>query len=160
MKAVDEGDDLVGALPMELPPPPRQFDGALIRLGTGTGKEDVVETAVPHQHLGQIQRLLVVERGAGVDEGLRLDRQCLRHRSRCVAQAVDCPALHPIEIAPALAVVKPGTFATDEDNVRARSNRHQIVVGGGHGLSPEREKNKKATGLPWPLGESCAEADR
>ncbi|MPN57737.1 hypothetical protein SDC9_205431 [bioreactor metagenome] len=42
-----------------------------------------------------------------------------------MAQAIDRPALHPVEVAAAFGIEQPGAGAADEEDVRAGGDRHQ-----------------------------------
>ena len=64
MKAAVEGDDLVGAAPVQRAVFAREFDRTLIGFGTGIGEEHLVEAAVICQRLRQLQARTVVKRWA------------------------------------------------------------------------------------------------
>ena len=72
VEAVIHGDDLVGAIAIFRAPFARQLDRALVGLGAAVGEEHLVQPAVPRQQIRQPDHLIVVERGAAVDQPLGL----------------------------------------------------------------------------------------
>src|SRR5690606_15646886 len=72
MEAVIEGNDLVGAIALELAPLARQLDGALVGLGPAVCEEDAVETGCPRNAFGKVHGRLVVKRRGRIDQGLGL----------------------------------------------------------------------------------------
>ncbi|MNI48567.1 hypothetical protein D3C73_1031350 [compost metagenome] len=62
VEAVVHGDDLVGAVLLDLAPLARQLDGAFVGFAAAVGEEDAVKAGRAGQALGQLDRGNVVER--------------------------------------------------------------------------------------------------
>ena len=107
MKRVAKGDDLEGAIAVQLPPLAGQLDRALVGLGTGVGKEDAVEAGVGGEQAGQLDHRGVVEGRAGIEQLAGLRRQRRGNFRRAMAETIDRPALNEIEIALALMIGEP-----------------------------------------------------
>ena len=127
VEAADEGDDLVGAALVQRAEFARELDCALIGFGAGIGKEHLVEAAVGDQRVCQLQAGPVEERRARRQQQLCLRGKRVGDDGRRVAEAIDRPALHEIEIALAAVVPEIGAFALDEDGGRPRGDVHQRV---------------------------------
>ncbi len=134
VKAIVEGDDLVGAALVPLAPFACQLDGALIGLGAAAGEEHPVKAGVRHQPLRQSRRGHVEKGRARVDQLCRLFGQGLLDLRRAMAEAIHRPALHEIQIALAAMVRQPGALAAHEKQIRALGDPHQGISGGGRRL--------------------------
>ena len=86
----------MGAVAVELPPFARQFDRALVGLGARVGEEDLVETTVFDQQIGQFEHWAIVESRAAIDQRLSLGGQRLDQSGMAVPQTIDRPALDKI----------------------------------------------------------------
>src|ERR1700681_2400606 len=64
VKRAVEGDDLVGAVPMQRAVSAGEFDGALIGFAAGIGEEHLIETTQIGQRLGQFDARHIVKRRA------------------------------------------------------------------------------------------------
>jgi hypothetical protein len=128
VEAASEGDDLMRAAFVQRTEFARELDRALIGLGARVRKEHLVEAAVGDQRVGQFQAGLVEERGARRQQQLCLRRNRVGNDGRRMAEAIDGPALHEIEIALAAVVPQIGTFAPDEDGGRPCRDVHQRVI--------------------------------
>jgi hypothetical protein len=126
VEAVVEGDDLMGAALEAAAPLAGQLDGALVRLRPRVREEGALEIGVLGEEARQLQRRLVEEGGAGVDEGPRLRGEGVHHRGRTVPEAIDGPALDEVEIALARMVGEPGPAALDEHDLGPLGDLHQM----------------------------------
>src|SRR5579859_7768851 len=104
MKGILQGNDLVGAAFVAGAPFAGKLDRAFIGLAPAVGEKHFLEAAVLDDALGEAYRRLVVESRAGRDQLARLVQQGLRYERRAMAQAIDCPALHEVEIALAFVI--------------------------------------------------------
>ena len=69
VEGVPGGDDLEGAVAMQLAPLAGELDGALVGLGAAVGEEDPVEDGVVDQQPGQLELGDGVVEVRGVDQG-------------------------------------------------------------------------------------------
>ena len=127
VEAADEGDDLMRAALVQRAEFARELDRALIGFGAGIGEEHLVEAAVGDQRLGELQAGPVEEGGARRQQQFCLRGQRVGNDRGRMAEAIDGPALHEIEIALAAVVPQVGAFALDEDGGRPRGDVHQRV---------------------------------
>src|SRR5437762_12753902 len=99
VKSAFEGDDFESAVLVFCAVFPRELDGALVGLRAGIGEEDLIEAAVLDQRFRKLQARTVVEGGTRRQQqpGLRGER--FRNGRRRMAERVDGPALHEVEIA-------------------------------------------------------------
>lgn len=121
------GDDLVGAVLIDLAPFARQLDGAFVGFAAAVGEEDAVEDRGAGEALGQFDGGQVVERRRGVHQQLGLVQQGLLHFRGAVAQGVDGPALDEVQVSLARVILQPGSLAAHEHEVRAGGDLHEGV---------------------------------
>ncbi len=132
MEAVIHGDDLEGAGALPGAPLARQLDRTLVGLGAAVAEEDLVEARVLDEAAGQAGHLRVVVGGAAVDQPPGLERHRLRDDRGGVAEAVDGPALHEVEIGLAVLVPQPGAVPLDHHHRRPVGDLHQCADIGAH----------------------------
>jgi hypothetical protein len=129
VEAVIQGDDLIGAVAMDLPPLAGELDGALVRLRTAVGEERLIKSAQPGDLLGQRDHRLVIESRAAVDELCCLPRDRIDDRARTMAETIDRPALNEVEIALAGFVRQPAPLPFHEHDGWATGDVHQGIEG-------------------------------
>ena len=78
----------------------------------------LIEAALRDQSLRKPEARRVVEGGARRQQLLCLCGKRSGDDGRCVAEAIDRPALHEIEIAPAVLVEQPGALAANKGDIR------------------------------------------
>src|SRR6185312_8596700 len=93
-----------------------ELDGTLVGLRAAVAEEDVPEARGARHQRGQLRHALVVVGGAAVDQTRGLGGERLHHRRVAVAETVDGPALHEVEILTALAVAQPGAASLHHDD--------------------------------------------
>ena len=127
MKAAFEGDDFERAILVLRTVFPRELDGAFVGLRAGIGEEYPIEAAVLDQRLRKLQAGAVVEGGAWRQQQFGLRGKRFSNGRRRMAERVDGPALHEVEIALARVVPEIGARTADEHHRRASGNLHQRV---------------------------------
>jgi hypothetical protein len=127
VKAAFEGDDFERTVLVLRAVFPRQLDRAFIGFGARIGEEYLVEAGVGDERVGKLQAGPVVESRARGQQQLGLRRERIGHDSRRMAEAVNRPALHEIEIALAAVVPQIGAVALDEDGRRPGGDVHQCI---------------------------------
>src|ERR1700692_3933905 len=118
MKTAFKGDDFVRAVSMHDVVFAGEFYCALVGFGARIGKEHLVEAAVIDQSFCQFEAWAIVEGRAWRQQQLCLRGKRLCDDGRRVAEAIDRPALHEVEIALAAIIPQKRTFAPDEDGRR------------------------------------------
>jgi hypothetical protein len=146
VKAAVRGDDLVRAVSMEGAPLAGQLDRALVGLRAAVAKEHVLESARPGDQRGQVRHALVVEGGTAVDQAGRLRPDGVHHDRVAVAQAVDGPALHEVQVRPALGVTQPGAGPLGHDDRRPGGDRHDVLQRRVHVADPPARSWTRTTG--------------
>src|SRR5215831_6568144 len=106
-----------------------ELDRTLVGLGPAVGEKDLVEPA----QLGQFRRKLdgnvVVISRTRCDEFTRLPAYRVDHNRRRMAEAVDRPALHEVEISFTIVVPQPRAFALDKNRRGPGGDFHKRVRG-------------------------------
>ena len=146
VEGVLEGDDFKGAAPVHLAELARQLDGTFIGLRATAGEEDPVQAAQRRQARGQFRRAVVEQARAGLQQALALGGQCGADLRRRVAQGVDGPALHQVQVAAALAVPQPAAVAAREHGFGAARDVHQRGGGGWGGGQIQRRHQRLLQG--------------
>jgi hypothetical protein len=81
---------------------------------------------------------------------LRLFEQRLRDQRRAVAQAVDGPALHEVQVALAAFVSEPGALAFDKDRLWPAGDGDEGVSGVAHGVGCVVDDRQFGAAEAWP----------
>jgi hypothetical protein len=133
VERVGGGHDLPGAAARQLPPLARQLDGALVGFRAGAAQEHAPEPALVRERAAEPHLRGVEEARAPVHQPAGLLRERARHLGGRVAQRVDRPALHEVEVALAVFI---------EQQVPSAPRHHARGAQGGledvHGIGGRR----------------------
>ena len=126
VERVEGGDNLVGAIAVQLAVAPRQLHRPLDGLGAAVAKEHQVEAAVLDQRFGELQLRYSVELVGGLDQRARLLGNGLGDDRVAVAQLVYGPPGNEVQILLAVGVPDLCAVATD-DNHRLAAHRLGVI---------------------------------
>ena len=116
VEGIEGGDDLVGAVLMQLAVATGDFEGALHGFRAAVAEKHPVQTRVFDERRGDVQLGQGVELVGSLDEGSRLPGDGVHDHRRAVAQVVHGPAGHEVDIFLAIGVPDPGAFAPHDDH--------------------------------------------
>ncbi len=146
------GDDVIGAIAMQLAPLARQLDCALAGLGTTVEQVSLVAARAPAQLVDERQQAATMKTRPGVDQRLRLVGQGLDQHAGAVAQAVDRATLGEIQIGVPLVIPQPGALPTYEHLRCPLCAWHQPLARQGRS---QRLAHERALGLGDHRGRSA-----
>src|SRR5262245_10760795 len=127
MKCVLEYDNLMRAVLFLRAPFASQLDRSFVGLGSTVRKENAIEPGQIREHSSKPAHRFVVEGGTDIDDLSGLSGERVAHQLRRVSQRIYGPALDEIEISPAIYVVQPRSFATDEGHFGPCRDEHQCI---------------------------------
>ncbi|MNC30438.1 hypothetical protein D3C75_787220 [compost metagenome] len=128
MAGLGGGNDVIGAVAVQLAPLARQFDRTFAGFGTAVEQVGLVAAGALAQAVDQPQQATAVEARARVDQRLGLVAQRLHQHTGAVAQAVDCTTLGEVQVGMPFVVPQPGALATYEHLRCAFGAGHQALT--------------------------------
>ncbi|MCY1410795.1 hypothetical protein D9M71_261710 [compost metagenome] len=128
MAGLAGGDDVVGAVAVQLAPFARQLDRAFAGLGTAVEQVGLVASGTLAQAVDQPQQATAVEARARVDQRLGLVAQRFYQHAGAMAQAVHRATLGEVQIGMPFVVPQPRALATHEHLRCAFGAGHQAFT--------------------------------
>ncbi|MNH06599.1 hypothetical protein D3C79_659720 [compost metagenome] len=107
MAALAGGDDVIGAVAVQLAPFARQLDCPFASFGAAVEQVGLIAAGAFAQAIDQVQQATVMKTRPRIDQRLRLAAQGFDQHTGAVAEAVDCTALGEIQICVTFAVPQP-----------------------------------------------------
>ena len=125
VEGVERGDDLEGAVLVQLAVAAGQLERALHGLGAAVAEEHPVHARVVDEHGGDVQLGQGVELVRRLDQGRRLLGDGVDHHRRAVSQVVHGPAGHEVDVLLAVGVPHSRALAPHDDH---RPSAHGLGI--------------------------------